>query len=137
MLVEKLARAKPCRRCGLEIPSGTPLTALDWDRGARAWAHREPSCEEVRALEAAKGSRAPCPADDPADPAGAPIGPEGSSALGRDSTDPAERGPWSVTVEIHDAGDPALSKRVLRIARLHLGTYAEAREVAEQLRKEV
>jgi hypothetical protein len=44
------------------------------------------------------------------------------------------RGAWSVTLELDDAEDPARSKRVLRIARLHLVTYAEAWAVAEQLR---
>jgi len=29
-----------------------------------------------------------------------------------------------------------MSKRVLRIARLHLGTYAEARAVAERMQKD-
>jgi hypothetical protein len=39
------------------------------------------------------------------------------------------RGAWSVTVEIHDARDPARSRRVLCIPRLHLGAYGEACEV--------
>ena len=60
-----------------------------------------------------------------------------SSGAERSLHDLHKPGPWSVTVEIHEVEDPAQSKRVLRIARLHLGTYAEAREIAEQLRKEL
>jgi hypothetical protein len=66
------------------------------------------------------------------------------SLAGAGSTSEAERplpdhpapGAWSVTVEIHEADDPAQSKRVLRIARLHFKTYAEAREIAGKLQRE-
>lgn len=136
MLSEKLARPKPCRRCGQEIPTGTPLSALAWDRAERAWSHREPSCD-VALGTTRNGSGGACPPADEPNAAYPLPGPGGSSAFDRGPADHAERGSWSVTVEFHESADPALSKRVLRIARLHLGTYEEAREVAEQLRKEV
>ena len=130
-----LARPMPCRHCGGLIPSGTPLSALDWDRGERAWAHRRPSCEEASATapkvaRVSPTSNGPTPFTEPS------TGPGSSSGAERSLPDLHKPGPWSVTVEIHEVEDPAQSKRVLRIARLHLGTYSEAREVAEQLRKE-
>lgn len=121
---ETLARSKACHQCGGEIPSGTPLSALEWDQNERAWAHRKPSCAEAgQAFEsgpAVAGSYTPSPTIRATRAVGVP-------------DDPA-RGAWSVTMEVHEAQDPARSKLVLRIARLHLGTYAEAWAVAEQLR---
>jgi hypothetical protein len=131
---ETLVKSKPCHRCGGAIPSGTPLSALEWDRGERAWAHLRPSCSEIRGTAGVEPpNRAPAAASTPPeapspDPTKPPSGPGGVP------DDPA-RGVWSVTLEIHDAEDPALSKRVLRIARLHLGTYSEARAVGEALRR--
>jgi hypothetical protein len=129
---ETLSKAKPCRRCGREIPSGTPLSALSWDRGERAWAHRAPPCAELRATSSPRPSTSvQGPARELPGPSGTEPGlPQGPGGV---PDDPA-RGAWSVTLEIHEAEDPAQSKRVLRIARLHLGTYADAWAIAELLR---
>jgi hypothetical protein len=131
-----LKRAKPCRRCGVEIPAGAPLAALDWDASQRAWAHWRPSCDELREL-------APVGEDSTESlPPSAELA-ESSEALGVRSEPGVDRsaelfeGSWSVTVEFHEAADPAQSKRVLRIARLHLRTFEGAREVAEKLQKEL
>jgi len=133
---DTLVRAKPCRLCGQEIPPGTLLSALDWDREERAWAHRKPACAEVG--QAAPVASPPPPTglqDASARSEAAPHGSEPPKGLGSLPNDPPG-GAWSVTIEIHEAADPAQSKRVLRIARLHLGTYAEARALADQLRRE-
>jgi len=132
-LAEALSKPKPCRICRLMIPAGSLLSTLSWDRGERAWAHRAPSCAELRATP---------PIKPPASLPGPTCGSSGASgsdpgpAQGPEGVpDDPGRGAWSVTLEIHDAADPARSKRVLRLARLHLGTYAEACAVAEQVRK--
>jgi hypothetical protein len=133
---ERLARPTRCRRCGVEIPSGTLLSALDWDRGERAWAHRKPSCAEVG--EAAPNLAMGSPAAQEPIPGSRPPAAAGSEAASQRSlTEPSQTGAWSVTLEVHEAVDPAQSKRVLRIARLHLGTLADAQQVAEQLQKEL
>jgi hypothetical protein len=115
---ETLAKPKSSRRCDVVIPPGTLLSTLEWDRGERAWAHRKPSCDEVRETPSVTpplSGVAPTNGGVPEDPA---------------------RLAWSVTVEIHEAQDPALGKRVIRIARLHFSTVKEAREIADLLRNQ-
>jgi len=127
---EALVHAKPCRRCGQEIPPGTPLSTLDWDREERAWAHWKPTCEEARKAVSAAPQALP-EGSTPAEVAQSGSGHQsGSASLPADPTE----GSWSVTLELHQAEDPARSKRVLRIARLHLASYAQALRVAELLR---
>jgi len=131
---DTLLHAKPCRRCGQEIPPGTPLSTLDWGREERAWAHWKPTCEEARKAAPTASSGVPQALPEgstPAEVAQSGSGhPNGSASL----LDEPTAGSWSVTVELHEAVDPAESKRVIRIARLHLRTLKEAREIAERLR---
>ncbi len=132
---ERLAKPRLCRRCGRIIRAGTSLTDLDWDREERSWGHRKPSCAEARESPSGPESssvRAGTPPIDAPDSNGPPL-----PAAHRGYSDDPTGGAGSVTLEVHEAADPVLSKRVLRLARLHLGTLAEAREVAEQLRKEL
>jgi hypothetical protein len=129
-----LARPMPCRHCSEMIPSGTPLSTLDWDRGERAWSHRRPPCEEASAT-VPKVARVPPTSNGPARLTESSTDSGPLPEAGPPLSDYSQPGAWSVTVEIHEAEDPAQSKRVLRIARLHLGTYADARVVAEQLRR--
>ena len=132
---ERLLYASRCRLCGAEIEVGTPLESLSWDPERRAWAHRNPRCEGSKApaaeapasLHPSNGASSP--------PAASPSSPEGGAHPGKDPPGSLGPGAWSVTVEIHEAEDPAQSKRVVRIARLHLRSLEEAREVAELLRK--
>jgi len=67
---ERLAKSKLCRRCGGVIPLGTLLSGLEWEPRERAWAHRKPSCDEVR-----ESASAPPPSSSPAGtrPNGAPV----------------------------------------------------------------
>lgn len=135
---ERLVYASPCRRCGAEIEAGTPLEHLSWDPERRAWAHQNPRCEVRQPSPAprAAGSRPEAPEGPPGPgEAGVPrVVAAGAGPEARTSDTPS-RGAWSVTLELHEAADPALSKRVLRIARLRLDTLGEAREVAERLRR--
>jgi hypothetical protein len=132
---EKLENPMRCGLCGAEIPAGTPLSALNWDREERVWRHREPTCTEIGAGElAVQPTAAPETLMSPSERAGTGMAPH--LGLANPSNDPAA-GPWSVTVEVHEAADPAQSKRVLRIARLRLGTLEEARAAAKRLWTEV
>jgi len=133
---EKLARPGICLRCEGAIPVGTPLGELSWDRQKRAWAHRNPTCTEV--WERGSPSR---PIPSPPTEASVETATSTESAAVRAASgtlwDMPAGGSWSVTVEFHEAEDPAQSKRVLRIARLRLNSLEEAVETAERLRRKV
>ena len=132
---ERLLYASCCRLCGAEIEVGTPLESLSWDPERRAWAHRNPRCEDPKApaaeaptsLQPSNGVSSP--------PTASPSSPEAGTHSGSDPPGSLGPGAWSVTVEIHEAEDPAQSKRVVRIARLHLRSLEEARELAELRRQ--
>ncbi len=128
---ERLVHPKACRDCGRAIPPGTLLSALAWDPGARAWSHAQHSCAE---LEGPGGPDGPSDRSAPTSEAPETQGTHGVAVARGNLPRGPERGSWSVTVEFHDAEDPAQSKRVVRIARLHRGTYEEAKETLRQLR---
>lgn len=130
---KQLMVASPCRRCGILIPPGTSLAAISWDGRERTWTHRSPPCEVVE--QSARAGTTP--GENPIELGSrlTPVPPPGRrSGSDLDSSEPLGFGSWSVTVEIHEAEDPAQSKRVFRIARLHLRTFEEAHEVSERLR---
>lgn len=54
---ETLAHVALWRLRGREIAAGTPLETLSWGPGRRAWAHRNPRCEERKAREGGSLSR--------------------------------------------------------------------------------
>ena len=132
---ERLLYASCSRLCGAEIEVGTPLESLNWDPERRAWAHRNPRCEDPKAPAAEASASLQPPNGAPSPATAPPSSPETSAHPGRDPLGSLGPGAWSVTVEIHEAEDPAQSKRVVRIARLHLRSLEEAREIAELLRQ--
>lgn len=131
---EVLSRSRPCQGCGRMILAGTPLSELRWDPINREWSHLRLACPEA-------GART-----EHSDTAGtgltgvgsteeAPASANPRAAMGEPVARELARGPWSVTVEVHTGPSPEHSRRVVRIARLHLATYEEASSVADSLRK--
>jgi hypothetical protein len=131
---ERLVYPTRCRLCGAEIEAGTPLESLSWDPERRAWGHRSPRCEDFpnggtrKAQPTVVSSEALHSTSPPTEASAGPQPPESPP-------DPPTSGAWSVTLELHEAADPALSKRVVRIARLHLRTLDEVHRVVGQLRE--
>lgn len=131
-----LSRSTYCQHCHGGILAGTPLKALSWDATLRLWSHWKPSCEEVGPSPPAPESlQAPKEQALPTD--SGRTGSRGPRDPGPRNPGPSALGSWSVTLETHVCQDPALSKTVLRLARLHLESFEDACEVAERLRGEL
>lgn len=126
-----LRRPAECQLCGTEIPAGVPLVALAWDSTGRAWKHLRPSCEDLAGGKATDVADSDLEVREKAP--GTEIGePDPRRSVGTVPRD-SNSGPWSVTVELHESEvDPALRKRVVRIARLYLPTLEAALDVVEE-----